>query len=48
MLDFSFLEKSLGIDSPPPCMIFQEIFFLCYIKLTGQILLSDYLYFLRY
>ena len=30
------------------CMIFPEKFFLCNILLTDQILLSEYLYFMRY
>ena len=53
MLNFDFLEKSLGIVSPSHlvCMIFPEKCFSCYILLTVQIPLPDCLfeiYFLRY
>ena len=49
MLSFDFLEKSLGEVFPPfLCMIVQRKIFLYYILLTGQILLSDCLYVLRY
>ena len=49
MLSFEFLEKCLGIVSPPYFVYdFQEKCFSCYILLTDQISLSDCLYFLRY
>ena len=49
MLNFNFPEKGLGLVSPPHLWtIFQEKFFSCYIPLTDQISLSDYLYFSRY
>ena len=48
MLNFDFLEKGLGIFSPPHFIIFQEKGFSCYILLTGHIFLSDCLYFLKY
>ena len=43
MLNFDFLEKSLGIVSPP-----HLVYLSCYILFTGKILESGYLYFLRY
>ena len=49
MLNFSFLEKGLGIVSPPYfVLIFQQKCFSCYILVTDQISLSDCLYFSRY
>ena len=49
MLDFNFSEKGLGLVSPPHFVYdFQEKCFLCYIRLTDQISLSDCLYFSRY
>ena len=49
MFNFDFLEKGLGIVSPPHfCMILQEINFSCYILLTNQISLPNCLYYLRY
>ena len=52
MLNVDFLEKGLGIFTPPhfvyDFMILQEKCFSCYILLNDQILLPDYLYFLRY
>ena len=49
MLNFDFLEKSLGIVSPPHLgMIFPEIYFSCYILLIDQIPLGDCLYFWGY
>ena len=48
MLKFNFLEKDLGIVSPPHFMVFQEKYFSCYVLLVDQILLLDCLYFLRY
>ena len=48
MLNFDFIEKGLGVVSPPNFVYdFQEKCFSCYILLTDQILLSDCLYFLR-
>ena len=48
MLNFSFLEKGLGIVSPPYfVLIFQQKCFSCYILVTDQISLPDCLYFLR-
>ena len=41
MLNFEFLEKDVGIVSPPHCIIFQEKCFLCYILLANQISSSD-------
>ena len=46
IFDFDFLEKGLGIVSPPHFV--KEKYFSCYILLTDQISLSDCLYFLRY
>ena len=49
MLNFDFLEKGLGIVSPPHFMYdFLRKCFSCYILLTDQMSSSDYLYFLRY
>ena len=49
MLNFDFLEKGLGIVSPPYFMYgFQEKCFSYYVLLTGQIYLPDYLQFLKY
>ena len=45
MLNFDFLEKGLGIVSSPH---FAYDFSSCYILLTNQISLSDYLYIVRY
>ena len=47
MLDFDFLEKGLGIVSPPYFENnFQEKLLSCYILLTDQISLPDCLYLL--
>ena len=43
MLNFGFPEKRLGLASPPHCVCFS-----CYILLTDQISLSDFLYFSIY
>ena len=49
MLNFSFLEKGLGIVSPPHFVyIFQQKCFSWYVLVTDQISLYDCLYFLRY
>ena len=49
MLNFDILEKSLGMLSPSYFVYdFSRKMFSCYILLTDQISLSDYLYFLRY
>ena len=50
MLNSKFSEKDLGLISPLQFlyMIFQEKCLSCYILLTDQILLADYLYFSRY
>ena len=49
VLTFDFLEKSLGIVSPPHFKyVFSRKRFSCYILLTDQISLSDCLYILRY
>ena len=51
MLNFDFLEKGLGIVSPPHFMrdISRKMFpMLQYILLTDQISLADCLFFLRY
>ena len=49
MLNLNFPEKVLGLVSPPHFMYdFQEKCFSLYILLTGQISLSDCLYFTRY
>ena len=46
MLNFDFLEKGVRMVSPPRFVY--EKCFSCYILLTDQISLSNYLYFLRY
>ena len=49
MVNFNFPEKGLGLVFHHILwMIFQEKCFSCYILLTDQISLSDYLYLLRY
>ena len=48
MLSFDFLEKGLGIISPPYFVFFQEKCLSFDILLTDQISLSDSLYFLKY
>ena len=49
MLNFAFLEKSLGIVSPPHLVYdFSREIFLIFILLADQISLSDCLYLLRY
>ena len=49
MLNFNFPEKGLGLVSPPHFVNdFSRKSFSCYIPLTDQISLSDYLYFSRY
>ena len=49
MLNFDFLEKGLGTVSGPHFMYdFSRKCFPCYILLTDQISLSDFLSFLRY
>ena len=50
MLNFDFLEKGLGIVSPPHVLydFFQDKFFSSYILLTDQFSWSDCLYFLKY
>ena len=49
MLNFDFLEKSLGVVSPPHFLYdFKEKSFSCYILLTDQISLPGCLYFVRY
>ena len=49
MLNLDFLEKSLGIVSPPHFVYdLSKICYSCYVLLTDQISLSDYLYFLRF
>ena len=49
MLNFDFLDNSLGIVSPPLFVYyFQEKYFSCYTLLTDQISLPDCPYFLRY
>ena len=47
MLNFEFLEKGLGIVSPPH-FVFDFSRKIFPILLTDQISLPDYLYFLRY
>ena len=49
MLNFDFLEKGLGIVSPPHfvCDFLRKMFLMFYL-LTDQISLSDCLYLLRY
>ena len=49
MLNFDFLDKGLGIVSPPLFVYYvQEKDFSCYTLLTDQISLPDCHYFLRY
>ena len=49
MLNFDFLEKSLGVVIPPHFLyVFREKCFSCYILSTDQISLFGCLYFLRY
>ena len=49
MLNFVFLEKSLGTVSPPNFVYgFSKKMFLIYTLLTDQISLPDCRYFLRY
>ena len=49
MLNFNFSEKDLGLVSPPHFVYdIQQKCFSCYIILTDQISLSDWLYFSRY
>ena len=49
MLNFEFLEKGLGIVSPPPlCINFQEKCFSCFNLLTDQISQSDCFWILQH
>ena len=49
MLNFDFLEKGLGVVSPPHFGYdFSRNIFSCYVLSADQISLPDYLYFLRY
>ena len=46
---YDFLQKGLGLVFPPHfCIIFHEKCFSCYILLTDQVSLPDYLYVWRY
>ena len=46
MLNFNFPEKGLGLVSPPHAVYdISKKCFSCYVLLTGQISLSDFLYF---
>ena len=49
MLDVEFLEKTLGLASSPHFVhgVSKNVFS-CYLLLTGQILFSNCLYFLRF
>ena len=50
MLNFEFSNKFQGLVSPPHFVydFSKQKSFLCYILLTGEIQLPNYLYFLRY
>ena len=50
MLNFDFLEKGMEVVTPPHfvCNVSKKKCYLCYNLLTDQILLSDFIYFLRY
>ena len=49
MLNFDFLQKGLGLASPPHFAYdFQEKYFPCDTLFTGQVLWSGCLYSLRY